>query len=74
MREEERAKMRKSLRLVYEAEKEKGYRAIDQMIGYLVTDDPSYITGHRDARRVIREFDRDELMEELLTTYLGVSE
>ena len=70
MNEEYRAKINKVLHLVYEAEKEKGYNAIYQMIGYLVTEDPSYITGNKNARGALREFDRDDLMEELLTSYL----
>ena len=59
------------LKLVYSALEEKGYNAIDQMVGYILSGDPSYITGHNNARNVIRKVDRDELVEELLKRYLG---
>ena len=60
-----------TLRTVYEALNEKGYNAIDQMVGYLLSGDPSYITGHNNARNLIRKIERDELVEELLKKYLG---
>ncbi len=59
------------LQLVYSALEEKGYNAIDQMVGYILSGDPSYITGHNNARNIIRKVDRDELVEELLKKYLG---
>ena len=49
---------------------EKGYNAIDQMVGYILSGDPSYITGHNNARNLIRKVERDELVEELLKKYL----
>ncbi len=60
-----------TLRTVYDALNEKGYNAIDQMVGYLLSGDPSYITGHNNARGLIRKIERDELVEELLKKYLG---
>ena len=59
------------LQQVYKALDEKGYNAIDQMVGYILSRDPSYITGHNNARNLIRKVERDELVEELLKKFLG---
>ncbi|MDR1815423.1 MAG: IreB family regulatory phosphoprotein [Clostridiales Family XIII bacterium] len=59
------------LKAVYDALDEKGYNAIDQMVGYILSGDPSYITGHNNARNLIRHIERDDLVEELLRKYLG---
>ncbi len=56
---------------VYAALDERGYNAIDQIVGYLLSGDPSYITSHKNARNVIRQVDRDDLTEELVKAYLG---
>lgn len=58
------------LRKVYAALKEKGYSPIDQIVGYLLSGDPTYITSHNGARNLIRRLERDELLEELVRTYL----
>ena len=58
------------LTAVYAALDERGYNAIDQMVGYILSGDPSYITGHNNARNLIRKVERDELVEELLKKYL----
>lgn len=58
------------LKSVYDALEEKGYNAIDQMVGYILSGDPSYITGHNNARNIIRHIERDDLVEELLRTFL----
>ena len=55
---------------VYKALDERGYNAIDQIVGYLLSGDPSYITSHNNARNVIRQIDRDDLAEELVRAYL----
>ena len=55
---------------VYSALEEKGYNPINQMIGYILSGDPSYITSHNNARTMIRELERDELLEELFRSYL----
>lgn len=55
---------------VYDALNEKGYNAIDQMVGYILSGDPSYITGYNNARSIIREIERDDLVEELLRAFL----
>lgn len=58
------------LKTVYDALEEKGYNAVDQMVGYILSGDPSYITGHNNARNLIRHIERDDLVEELLKGYL----
>jgi uncharacterized protein (UPF0297 family) len=58
------------LKTVYDALEAKGYNAIDQMVGYILSGDPSYITGHNNARNLIRHIERDDLVEELLKGYL----
>ena len=56
---------------VYDALEEKGYNALDQITGYLISGDPTYITNNKDAKRVIQKRERDEIIEELLKVYLG---
>lgn len=58
------------MRLVYEALKEKGYNPISQIVGYILSGDPTYITSHKNARTMIRKLERDELLEEILKKYL----
>ena len=58
------------LRAVYEAMSEKGYNPIGQIVGYLLSEDPTYITNYNNARALIRKIDRDELMGELVKHYL----
>ena len=59
------------LSTVYDALDEKGYNPIDQMVGYILSGDPSYITSHNNARNVIRHIERDDLVEDLLRQFLG---
>ena len=56
---------------VYGALQEKGYNAVGQIVGYLLTEDPTYITNHNNARTLIRKIDRDELLQVLVRKYLG---
>ena len=56
---------------VYDALEEKGYNALDQMVGYILSGDPSYITGHNNARNIIRQIERDDLVEALIRKYLN---
>jgi uncharacterized protein (UPF0297 family) len=58
---------------IYTALTDRGYNAVDQIVGYLTSGDPSYITSHNNARNLILNIDRDELLEEILTSYLGIS-
>ena len=60
------------LRSVYEALKEKGYNPINQIVGYILSEDPTYITNHKSARTLICKVDRDELLQALVKRYLGV--
>ncbi len=68
--EEEFSEAHKVLQEVYEALKEKGYDPLNQLVGYLLSGDPAYITSYNDARIVIRTIERDELLEELVRVYL----
>ncbi len=61
---------REILLTVYDALKEKGYNPISQIVGYILSGDPTYITNHNNARSVIRKLERDELLEELVKSYL----
>ncbi len=60
------------LTAVYEALLEKGYNPINQIVGYLLSEDPTYITSHKNARALIRRIDRDELMNTMVRKYLGI--
>ena len=56
---------------VYDALKEKGYNPINQIVGYILSEDPTYITNHNNARGMIRKIDRDELLHEIVYHYLN---
>ena len=58
------------LTTVYNALQEKGYNTINQIVGYILSEDPTYITTHNNARSLIRKIDRDELLQALLKSYL----
>lgn len=58
------------LSTVYEALTEKGYNPVNQIVGYIMSGDPTYITSHRNARSLIMKVERDELVEEMLTEYI----
>lgn len=62
--------MKEVLTTVYEALVEKGYNPINQIVGYILSEDPTYITTHKNARSLIRRIDRDELLQELVKNYL----
>jgi uncharacterized protein (UPF0297 family) len=63
--------MKVILTTVYDALSEKGYNPINQLVGYLLSEDPTYITTHNNARALIRKVDRDELMRALVSSYLN---
>ncbi len=67
---EDVSRAREILHQVYNALKEKGYNPINQLVGYLLSGDPAYITSHGNARSLIRRLERDELLEELVRSYL----
>lgn len=60
------------LMAVYQALQEKGYNPVNQLVGYLLSGDPAYITSYNNARNLIRKLERDELLEELLRHYLKI--
>lgn len=69
---EQEQEIRKILLIVYEALKEKGYNPINQIVGYILSEDPTYITTHNNARSLIRRVDRDTLLQTLVKYYLTV--
>ena len=62
--------VKKVLEIVYEALVEKGYNPVNQIVGYIMSGDPTYITSHNGARSLIMKVERDELVEEMLTEYI----
>ena len=62
--------VKKVLSVVYEALLEKGYNPVNQIVGYIMSGDPTYITSHMGARSLIMKVERDELVEEMLTEYI----
>ena len=67
---DDKENMRLILRTVFDALNEKGYNPINQIVGYLLTEDPTYITNYNNARTMICKLDRDELMQNLVKCYL----
>ena len=63
---------REILKKVYDALKEKGYNPINQIVGYILSGDPTYITSHNGERNLIRQIERDELLEELVKNYINI--
>ena len=70
--EDKDQQVRQILLSVYEALKEKGYDPINQIVGYILSEDPTYITNYKSARTLICKIDRDELLQVLVKHYLGV--
>lgn len=68
--DEHEREMREILVTVYDALVEKGYNPTNQLVGYILSEDPTYITTHNNARSLIRKIDRDELLQALLNAYL----
>ena len=64
--------MKDALTTVYNALKKKGYNPINQIVGYILTEEPTYITNHNNARSLICKIDRDELLDVLVRSYLGL--
>ena len=64
--------IRQTLTTVYDALQEKGYNPINQIVGYILSEDPTYITNYNNARALIRKLDRDELLQVLLQAYLDI--
>ena len=74
IKDEREEEMRQTMLTVYNALKEKGYNPISQIVGYIFSEDPTYITTHNNARSLIRRLDRDELLQALVKNYLKSSE
>ncbi len=68
---DDKENMRRILRTVFDALQEKGYNPVNQIVGYLLTEDPTYITNYNNARSMICKLDRDELLQELVRCYLA---
>ena len=73
-RNREKAPVEQTIKEVCEALKEKGYSPKDQLVGYLLSGDPTYITSHNDARTQIRSIERDELLEKMVKYYIGLEQ
>ena len=63
--------MKETLTKVFDALQEKGYNPVNQIVGYILSEDPTYITTHNNARSLIRRIDRDELLAEMVKSYLS---
>ena len=63
--------MKDTLTVVFDALQEKGYNPVNQIVGYILSEDPTYITTHNNARSLIRRLDRDELLAEMVKSYLS---
>ena len=71
--QEKKMDVKEVLRLVYEALNEKGYNPLNQIVGYVMSGDPTYITSHKSARSLIMKVERDEIVEELLKSYIDIN-
>ncbi len=71
---EKNAQAKEILKEVHQALVEKGYNPINQIVGYILSGDPTYITSHNDARNKIRQIERDELLEKMVKNYIGLDE
>ena len=69
--EDKEQRLKEILTAVYDALRQKGYNPINQIVGYILSEDPTYITTHNNARALIRKIDRDELLQLLVKSYLN---
>jgi len=74
IREDKDREMKQILTQVYDALREKGYNPINQIVGYILSEDPTYVTTHNNARSLIRRIDRDDLLHTLVNSYLNSEE
>ena len=70
MNDEREIELKRTLTIIYDALLQKGYNPINQIVGYILSEDPTYITTHNNARTLIRHIDRDELLQVLVRSYL----
>ena len=73
-RDKKNIKAREILKEVHQALVEKGYNPINQIVGYILSGDPTYITSHNNARNLIRQIERDELLEKMVKSYIGLDD
>ena len=71
---EQNIRAKEILKEVYNALKEKGYNPINQIVGYILSGDQTYITSHKGARNLIRQVERDELLEKMVKEYIDINE
>ena len=71
VKDDKEKEMKKTLMIIYDALREKGYNPINQIVGYILSEDPTYITTYNNARSLIRHLDRDELLQALVRSYLN---
>lgn len=71
IKDEHESEMLRTLNTVYDALEEKGYNPVSQIVGYILSEDPTYITTHNNARNLVRKIDRDELLQILVKNYLN---
>ncbi len=72
LKDEKDMEIKRLLLTVYSALSEKGYNPINQIVGYILSEDPTYITNYKNARSLIRKIDRDDLLNALVKSYLGI--
>lgn len=71
LNQEKEIELKQTLTIIYDALVQKGYNPINQIVGYILSEDPTYITTHNNARNLIRHIDRDELLQILVKSYLN---
>ena len=74
LEKEKNLKTKETLKEVYDALVEKGYNPVNQIVGYILSGDPTYITSYKNARNIIRQIERDELLERMVENYIGIVE
>ena len=71
VKKDRKDEIKKTLTVVYEALLEKGYNPVNQIVGYILSENPTYITTYNNARSLVRHIDRDELLQEMVKSYLN---
>lgn len=71
LNQQKELELKQTLTIIYDALVQKGYNPINQIVGYILSEDPTYITTHNNARNLIRHIDRDELLQILVKSYLN---
>lgn len=74
LEKEKNLRTKETLKEVYDALVEKGYNPVNQIVGYILSGDPTYITSYKNARNIIRQIERDELLERMVENYIGIVE